>query len=277
MPTVGIDFAYDVTMGIRLPVPRGKTVEIDGLPVHYADAGEGTPIVLLHGWGGQIASFGPIPSILGSRFRVVAVDLPGFGSTPLPATPWGTFDYAHCLALFLRKCDLAPCTLVGHSFGGRVSLALAARHPDLVNKLVLVDSAGIVPRRGPRYYLRVWTVKATRRVLSLPVLGRIREPVLSRLYRLAGSSDYNAAQDTILRAILVKVVNEDLRRLLPEIKAPTLLVWGDRDQDTPLADGRLMERLIPDAGLVVFEGAGHFSYLDRLDDFCRVVTHFVEN
>lgn len=277
MLTVGINVAYNETMGFRLPVPRSVTVEVDHLPVHYVDVGAGTPVVLLHGWGGQITSFGPIPSILAPRFRVVAVDLPGFGSTPLPAEAWGTFDYARFLASFLQKCDLAPCTLVGHSFGGRVSLALAARHPGLVNKLVLVDSAGIVPPRGPRYYLRVAAVKTARRVLSLPVLDRIREPVLAYLYRVIGSSDYNAAQDPVLRATLVKVVNEDLRWLLPEIKAPTLLIWGDRDLDTPLNDGRLMERMIPDAGLVVFEGAGHFSYLDRLDDFCRVLTYFVEN
>jgi pimeloyl-ACP methyl ester carboxylesterase len=83
--------------------------------------------------------------------------------------------------------------------------------------------------------------------------------------------------DPILRATLVRCVNEDLRGLLPAIRVPTLLVWGSADRDTPLADGQLMERLIPDAGLVVFEGAGHFAYLDRLDQFCRVLTHFVEH
>ena len=252
-------------------------VEIDGQPIHTAKVGEGQPIVFLHGWGGEMASFGPIPSILADRFQVVAVDLPGFGKSPLPSQPWGTADYADFVASFLRATEAAPATLVGHSFGGRVSLSLAARYPDLVSKLILVDSAGIVPRRGPGYYLRVSAVKVTRRAFSLPGIGAFKEPVMRRVYRAVGSSDYNAASDPTLRAIFVKVVNEDLRELFPRIQAPTLLIWGDRDQDTPLADGKLMEKLIPDAGLVVFEGAGHFAYLDRVDQFCRVVAHFVGN
>jgi pimeloyl-ACP methyl ester carboxylesterase len=261
----------------HLAVPKRSVVEIDRLPLNYVAAGEGQTIVFLHGWGGQIASFGPIPALLADRFRTVALDLPGFGETPLPSTPWGTADYADFLASFLRQTELAPCTLVGHSFGGRVSLALAARHPDFVTKLVLVDSAGIVPRRGVRYYVRISLVKAARKILSTPGLHRLKDPAMQRLYNAVGSSDYNAAANPILRAILVKVVNEDLRHLLPRITAPTLLIWGDQDQDTPLSDGQLMEELIPDAGLVVFEGAGHFAYLDRMDQFCRVVAHFVEN
>lgn len=253
---------------------RAATAEVAGLQLHYATAGHGQPIVFLHGWGGEIASFGPIPAVLADRFRTAAVDLPGFGASPLPPVPWGTFEYAECLASFLRQSDLAPCILVGHSFGGRVSLALAARHPDLVKKLILVDSAGLVPRRTPSYYARVYLVKSARKILSLPGLRSLKEPSLRRLYRALGSSDYNSAVDPVLRAILVKVVNEDLRPILPRIAAPTLLIWGDRDEDTPLADGQVMEKLIPDAGLVVFEGAGHFAYLDRLDQFCRVVAHF---
>lgn len=257
--------------------PRNVTVDVAGLPLHYTTVGQGETVVFLHGWGGEIASFAPVFPRLAERFRVVALDLPGHGRTPVPPSPWGAFEHANFLASFLRQAQLAPCTLVGHSHGGRVSIALAAREPDLVSKLVLVDSAGIVPRRGPRYYLRVYSVKSARKILSLPGLRSLRDPLLDRLYRVIGSSDYNAAANPIMRATLVKVVNQDLRHLLPRIKAPTLLIWGNQDKDTPLADGQLMERLIPDAGLVIFEGAGHFAYLDRLDQFCRVVAHFVEN
>ncbi len=251
--------------------------EIAGLPVHFVHGGAGVPVVLLHGWGGEIASFGPLPALLAERFHVVVLDLPGFGRTPLPSQPWGTFDYADFVAALLRSLDLAPVTLIGHSFGGRIGIAVSAWHPDRVRQLVLVDSAGLVPPRGPGYYARVALVKATRRLLALPGLAAVREPGLAWLSRAIGSDDYRAAGDPIRRATLVKVVNEDLRGLLPKIQAPTLLIWGSEDKDTPLSDGKVMERLIPDAGLVVFEGAGHFAYLDRLDQFCRVVTHFVES
>ncbi|HUX86905.1 MAG TPA: alpha/beta hydrolase [Chloroflexota bacterium] len=260
-----------------LPTLLKHTAVVNGISTHWVTAGHGKPVVFLHGWGGEVASFGPILTRLASHCQVFALDLPGFGRTALPPKPWGTLDYARFFQAFLREISLSSATLVGHSYGGKVSITVAAQRPELVDKLILVDSAGIRPRRGPRYYARVYTVKAARRLLSLPLLNRVHEPVMHRLYRAIGSSDYNATDSPILRATLVKVVNEDLRELLPRIAAATLLIWGDQDRDTPLADGRLMEKLIPDAGLVVFEGAGHFSYLDRLDQFCRVVAHFVEH
>lgn len=265
-------------MGLSgLPTLVHQFCEIDRLAVHYAVVGSGPPIVLLHGWGAEIASFGPIPLLLADQFQVVALDLPGFGKTPAPDRPWGTADYASFVASFLSTLGIAPVTLVGHSRGGGIGLVLAAREPGLVAKLILVDSAGIRPRRGVGYYLQVFLVKSCRRALSLPGLGCLREPVMARLYHAIGSSDYRAAGDPVMRATLVKVVNDDLREYLPRIHAPTLLVWGSEDKDTPLSDGKLMERLIPDAGLVVFDGAGHFAYLDRLDQFCRVVRHFAEH
>src|SRR6516165_6227419 len=131
-------------MGLpRLPTLANHVVEIDRRPVRYVAAGSGAPVVLLHGWGARIESWGPIPAILAERFRVLAPDLPGFGETPGPDRAWGTYEYADFLATFLETQELSKPVLVGHSFGGRTSIALAARRPELVGKLVLVDSAGI--------------------------------------------------------------------------------------------------------------------------------------
>jgi pimeloyl-ACP methyl ester carboxylesterase len=254
-----------------------QVLELDRMPVNYARAGSGPPVVLLHGWGGEIASFGTIPAILARRFDVVALDLPGFGKTPLPDQPWGTPDYADLVAECLRTLGLGPATLIGHSFGGKTSILVAAQHPEIVQRLVLVDSAGICPTRGPGYYARVYGFKASRALLGLPPLRSVGEPILRRVQAALGSADYQAARSPILRSTLVRVVNDDVRAHLPRIQAPTLLIWGSDDQDTPLADGQLMAKLIPDAGLVVVPGAGHFAYLHDVDHFCRVVTHFVEH
>jgi pimeloyl-ACP methyl ester carboxylesterase len=262
---------------VDLPAFSDRTDKIGNEVVHFVEGGSGYPIVLLHGWGGRIASFGAIPASLAERFHVVAVDLPGFGESPLPLRPWNIRDFADCIAALLARLGNGPVTLVGHSHGGRIGISVAAHYPKLIRKLVLVDSAGILPARGPRYYRRVYLIKTIRRLLGLPGLRRLREPVLSRVYRAAGSSDYAAASNPILRATLVKVVNDDLRPLLPRIKAPTLLIWGTEDRETPLADGRLMNELIPDSGLVELEGSGHFSYLEQPDRFCRILTHFVEH
>ena len=262
---------------VDLPRLREKSETVGDQAIHFVAGGSGQPIVLLHGWGGQIASFGPIPGFLAEKFHVVVVDLPGFGESPVPTRPWDTQDYGDCVAGLVARLGIGPVTLIGHSHGGRTAIALTASHPPIVRKLILVDSAGILPRRGPHYYTRVYSIKLARKILLLPWLRRYRDSIMQRVYRSIGSADYNAATDPILRATLVKVVNDDLRPLLPKIGAPTLLIWGTLDEETPIADGRLMERLIPDAGLVEFVGAGHFSYLDQPEQFCRIVTHFVEN
>jgi pimeloyl-ACP methyl ester carboxylesterase len=166
--------------------------------------------------------------------------------------------------------------LVGHSFGGRVAIKLAALHPERVARLVLTDAAGIRPQRDWRYHARVRSFKAMRSLAQWRYTPQsLREWAGAQVAR-QGSPDYKAASGTV-RGSFVRVVNEDLRAHLPGIKAPTLLIWGDRDEDTPLADAQLMERLIPDAGLVVFEGAGHYAYLEQSGRFCVIVKQFFQS
>ncbi len=247
-------------------------IEIEGLRIYYEVAGQGKPVVLLHGWGGRVESFRPVFDFLRPRFKVYALDLPGFGRSDEPPVAWGVGDYATVLADFLAGLGIEKAAVVAHSFGGRVALALAAHFPDRIDRLVLIDSAGIKPKRTLSYHLRVAAAKAAR---SLSVLGRGGRKVKEAIYALTGSKDYRETAG-VMRATFVRVVNEDLRPLLPQIKAPTLLIWGEKDPDTPLSDGQIMEQEIADAGLVVLKNAGHFSYLDAFPQFCRVVSAFLE-
>lgn len=250
-------------------LPR-EYLEIDGLRLAYRDRGaaEGRPpVVLLHGWGGSIDAVAGIQAGLEREFRVVAFDLPGFGASSPPPSPWGSPEYAALLLRALDRLTLERVSLIGHSFGGKIALQLAARQPQRVARLVLVSSAGIRPRRSPLQLARMGAFKAARRLAGQGALS-------DWLARRFGSADYRSAGP--LRATLVRVVNEDLRPLLARVSAPTLLIWGERDTETPLADGVIMEREIPDAGLVVFPGAGHFPYLDDLPRFCRVAGSFLK-
>jgi len=142
-------------------------------------------------------------------------------------------------------------------------------------KLVLTDSAGLKPKRGPGYYLRVYSYKAAKKVMSLPGLRRWRHKALDLWLKRNPSTDYAQAKG-IMRTVFVKVVNEDLAPLLPLINKPTLLLWGEKDTATPLIDGQKMEKLIPDAGLVVFKGAGHYPFLEQPAYFYRVLESFFE-
>ena len=249
-------------------------ITVQGIRYHYEVTGDGADVVLLHGWGCTLEIWQSLRSVLEPDFRVWAIDFPGFGGSATPPDPWSVYDYAESFAAFLQQLGITDPVLVGHSFGGRIAILHASSHP--VSKVVLVDAAGIRPRRSVNYYVKVYGFKLMKRLLPF-VLGKERAAaVVERRRRSAGSDDYNALSG-VMRDTFVRVVNEDLRRYLPAIEAPTLLVWGDRDTATPLADAKLMERRIADAGLVVFPGAGHYSFLERSGQFAAVMRSFLSD
>jgi pimeloyl-ACP methyl ester carboxylesterase len=214
-----------------------------------------------------------VQQALAPHFRTLAIDFPGFGRSALPPTTWGVDDYAASVSGWLDDLGIARASFVGHSFGGRVAIVLAATRPERVDKLILVDSAGILPRRTVGYHLKVRASRLARRVLAAPPFARVRPTLERRLYAAIGANDYANAGP--LRPTFVRVVNHDLRPLLPQIGAPTLIIWGENDDATPLADGELMAREIPNARLVVYRGAGHFAYLDSPDRFVADVRAFL--
>ena len=188
---------------------------------------------------------------------------------------WGVDDYTRLMEQFISTLGIKRPTLLGHSFGGRVGILYASRHDD-VEALILVDAAGIKPHRTLKYYWKVYTFKAMKRLMYL-VYGREEaERRLDARRANAGSSDY-ASASPMMRRILSRVVNEDLTDRLALIKAPTLLVWGENDTATPIADARKMERLIPGAGLVSFAGCGHYSFLDNPGQFAAVLRSFLDS
>jgi pimeloyl-ACP methyl ester carboxylesterase len=244
--------------------------KLDGRDYRLFDSGAGKPVVVLHGWGGKIESMAPVLDCLQRDFRTISLDLPGFGSSPLPPEPWGTPDYATFVSRVMEDLGIGSAPFVGHSYGAKTSLYLGATQPQLVDKLILISSSGL--RTPPSFKARI--KRGVSR--SARFAGRFGSPgdkVRQALYRRIASSDYQEAG--ALRPTLVKVVNEDLSELLPRVKASTLLVWGSEDDSVPLTHARTMERLIPDAGLVVFEGAGHFPYLDDSPRFCAIARSFL--
>jgi pimeloyl-ACP methyl ester carboxylesterase len=245
-------------------------VDVDGLRVRVLDVGEGTPVVVLHGWGGQIEAMAPVVACLRSNFRVIATDLPGFGSSPAPGQVWGTLDYAAHVRVLLGSLGVPRAHFVAHSFGAKTALYVAATEPDLVDKLVIQAASGLRAPPSLRARAKRAGSRAARFAGRLGPPGRrLRDAVYDRI----ASADYREAGE--LRPILVKVVNEDMSDLLPKVRASTLLIWGGADDAVPVAHARTMERLIPDAGLVLFERGGHFAYLDEPDRFCRVVRQFL--
>jgi pimeloyl-ACP methyl ester carboxylesterase len=259
-----------------LDSPNTFREDIDGISIRLLRGGSrkddrDLPVIVLHGWGASIEAVLPIVSSLARDTEVLALDLPGFGQSEEPPCAWTSALYAEYVAKVLEKLEIGRCHVIGHSAGGRIAICLAAQRPELVGRMMLCDSAGIPPRRGLRYRARVSVAKVGRLAGRLGPMGRRLQ---ERLRRRVGSADYLAASPR-MRETLRNVVSEDLTSYLAQIKVPCMLVWGSRDEDTPVWMGETMERLLADGALVVFEGAGHYAYADEPIRFAAIARRFL--
>lgn len=250
-----------------------KDIDIDGMRVHYEETGapDGEPVILMHGWGCNHSTVRSIAAILEPKMHVFNIDLPGHGKSEEPPFAWGVEDFTRQIEKFCEVLNIKNPVLIGHSFGGRISLLMSSRND--VGRMVLIDAAGIKPRRKPKYYFKVYSFKAAKKLLPL-ILGKKRGGQIIDSWRgKAGSADYRNSSP-MMRAVMSRCVNEDLKHIMPLIKASTLLIWGENDTATPLADAKYMEKHIPDAGLVSFPDAGHYSFLDNPGGFKAVIKSF---
>lgn len=248
---------------------------VKGLEINYADRGEGELVLILHGWGSNITLHENMINLLSQKYRVVAPDMPGFGESEEPKEPWCVDDYVDFILEFLKKFEFKKLTVLGHSFGGRVIIKLCSRTlPFEIEKIILVDSAGVMPEKNVSQKLKQKSYKMTKKILQSGAVSKLFPDALENLRRKNGSADYNAASP-IMRQTLVKVVNEDLCDLMPNVKCPALLIWGKNDDATPLSDGKKMEQLMPEAALVAFDNAGHYSFLEQQVLFNRVLASFM--
>ncbi len=254
-------------------------MQINGLRVQYLDTGGDKPALLfLHGWAAPVSegAYKLLCDHLSENFRVIAPDLPGFGGSEQPQTPWCVDDYVEFCVAFANALELKDMVLMCHSYGGRISIKLLSQSPCplSVKRAVFIDAAGIRPKRGVGYYTKVYSYKCMKKLANIPPIAKCCPALVERVKNRAGSADYRRASE-IMRATMVRSVNEDLTHLLPKITVSTLLIWGECDTATPLSDGKLMEKLIPDAGLVTLRGAGHFSFAQGWGQCARVLDSFL--
>ncbi len=213
-------------------------------------------LIWAHGWGATHAALLPLAQAMRRAARSTLIDLPGFGASPVPPAPWGTADYADAMAEWLGSLPPARRIWVAHSFGCRVGLQLAARHPETLGGLFLIAAAGLPPQRTPwaraRVAARRWAFRLARQFTAE---GAARD----RLRALFGSADYRSAGP--LRPILVTAVGEDLTAVAGTVRVPAVLVYGDQDRETPPEMGMRLNRLMPQSRLYVLRGFDHGSLL----------------
>lgn len=253
-------------------------IKAGGAAVHYEIAGEGKKrVLLLHGWGCDTSLMKPVADFLSKDMTVLSIDFPGHGKSSRPPQPWGVPEYAACTLEVLRELNFLPCCVIAHSFGGRVTLELASGDEKLFERILLTGAAGLkkpaTEERKKRSAEYQRAKKAVELIRSMRIFGSLPDKLEEKARQKYGSRDYNAL-DAEMRQTFVKVVNYDQADKLPRIQQPTLLIWGDKDTETPLWMGQTMEKHIPDAGLVVLEGGTHFAYLEQVGRFNAIAHNF---
>lgn len=223
---------------------------------------ETTCMVMLHGWGQSLESLKQLASLLAYKQRVLLVDLPGFGKSKLPTGIWGASEYAKHIKELLDRLSIEKAALVGHSFGGKIAASLAIEYPEKVNQLILIGASGLKRKHRFKSRLRLCFLKLAAKFLK----------ALDRWFKSSffegwfvptfASSDYKSASCTdakLMRSILVRSVNEELGDL-EKIQSPTLLLWGSRDEQTPLDVAYKFHRKIKKSELLVLDRKGHYPF-----------------
>ncbi|MCL2072068.1 MAG: alpha/beta hydrolase [Oscillospiraceae bacterium] len=242
-------------------------IEINGIKVNYTESGGGETLLLLHGWGCNESVYRGVTQNLAKRFRVILPELPGFGKSGEPSTAWGVSDYAEFVLDFCGVLGLKPNAVFAHSLGCRIAIKLLAQNRLTPSKVIFTGAAGIKPKRTAAQKLRTQVFKAKKLFLKpFP-------EALEKMRKKYGSADYRDASP-IMRSTLVKIVNEDLTELLSQINRDILLIWGENDDSTPLADGKTMEQLLQNAGLAVIKNAGHYAFLEQPELFMKILDSY---
>lgn len=246
---------------------------------HKSDVPDAPVILLLHGWGCNQSTLSFLAdSLVQAGASVLTLDFPGHGKSAEPPVPWGVAEYARMVEMLLSQLKLCQVSIVAHSFGARVALFLAAKRPAIIYKLVITGGAGIKKPISEAQEKRTTRYKRYSHMLEMlcrvPLLGSVAQRGKVWLRNRYGSADYVRLSEG-MRGTFVKVISQDLHPLLSLVKASTLLVWGSEDTETPLWMGEEMERQIPDAGLVIFEGRGHFAFADEWQRFVIIVKNFL--
>lgn len=238
-------------------------INVKDIEINYIQYGEGDDVVLLHGWGQNIEMMDPLGQNLKKNHRITIIDLPGFGASSEPKVELNIYDYCDIVEEILEKLKIKNPTMIGHSFGGRISIIYASRNK--TNKLVLFGSPCV--REKQKESLKVKILKTLKKVPFLKPLENFAKNHI-------GSRDYKNAS-IMMRKILVNTVNEDLSDCAKKIKCPTLLIWGDNDLEEPVESAKKLEALLKDGALIVLPNSTHYAYLENLRQVINILNNFI--
>ena len=237
---------------------------IKGLKINYKTLGEGKPLLILHGWGSSSEKWQKIGELLAQkRVKVIIPDLPGFGNSDKPPTAWNLDNYCDFVEEFVKALNLDKFYLLGHSFGGELAVKYSLRFPEKINKLFLLDASCIRTRDFKKKLLYI--ISKIFRIFSFSSFLR------KAFYRfVVGKSDYLSVEG-VMRDTYLKVIAEDLSGVLSQIKIPTVIIWGEKDDITPLNDARIISQRIKNSRLEIIPDVGHNPHLENPEELSKLI------
>ena len=253
-------------------------ININGLDINYIKQGEGKKVLILPGWGTTINTYMTLINSISTYACVYCLDMPGFGESQEPKESWNVDNYIEFITEFIKKLEIKDVDLIGHSNGGRIILKMmgSIKTDFKVGKIILIGSAGIVHKKTMKQKIKVRTFKIGKKILGLKPIKAIAPKALDNFKNKFGSEDYRNASP-IMKETMVKLINEDVREYFPNIKQPTLLIWGENDTATPIEDAYIMEKFIPDAGLVKVKNSSHYVFLENVMYVNKIINTFLNS
>jgi pimeloyl-ACP methyl ester carboxylesterase len=252
-----------------------KKISIGGLDITYKVAGSGPAVLILHGWGGSSDSWEKIQKSLSlNGYQVFCPDLPGFGKSQIPSVPWSLQDYLEFSLTFAGKINLNNFILLGHSFGGRIAIKIAAEHPSFVKKLILLDPAGIKIKPSLKTRLILLAAFLGDIIFSLKPLVKLKDLARNVFYFFLKKRDYVKAGE-IMRETMKNILSSDLSSLLCFIKAETLIIWGEKDKIVPVKYSAVFKKNISGSSLEIIPKSGHSPHLESPDLLSEKILNFI--
>ncbi|MBQ6323248.1 MAG: alpha/beta hydrolase [Bacilli bacterium] len=230
-------------------------------------------ILILPGWGNTSSTFQYIINNFKNKYTIYIIDYPGFGESPIPQKELSIYDYSELIFNFIKEKNISNPIIIAHSFGGRITAILLSKYQLFSEKIVLFDVAGIKRKKTLKQFVKEKIYKLLKK--SIIILPKIkRETYYQKLLLLFASPDYKNLPPSMHKTFQ-NIIKEDLRKYYKEIKADSLLIWGEKDLDTPLKDAYIINKLIKKSALIIYKNANHYSYLYYPEKTISILNKFI--
>lgn len=230
-------------------------------------------VIILPGWGDTRKTFDYLINKLKEDCTIYILDYPGFGNSPFPRKDLTIYDYANIIRDFMTDKKITKPIFIAHSFGGRIATLLSGYYKEEIEKMILIDTAGIKRKKKLKVWLKEKLYKILKQIKKL-LPKKQKEKYHQKLLQLFASTDYKSLPQNMAKTFQ-NIIKEDLKYTLPYIETETLILWGEKDKDTPLKDGKLLQKKIKDSALIIYPKATHFSYLTYPKLTYKIIKSFI--